>query len=345
MNTGIDTIEWLFNEQLQVDDQWSEKTPQGFRWWADRNAQTIEVVGQETGVDGETGFLVSVRTELLQSLDLGEQELTLLSAVLMPFASMAGPVFERDTNTLYLCSLVRVYEDISQWMNRLISMAAVLQIGEARIIGSELASMLNAEEALSGPSGRGMRPQPDEMAEAIATLVSPLGRQPSQWLEAEFESTVEQFMNRPPALLATGGGAGFTVEFPYGDQSSLCQAMADQAHPRYGNGLLLVQTFPVRMASDLEGVNLALTLNGIELTQTPFGYGFGSYAYRDGALHFNCFLPNALYQRGLLPSLYFSCAERARQISARFTDNDWTEPSPSARRSAIGRMMDRLRGR
>jgi hypothetical protein len=49
MNTGMKTIEWLFSEQLKVDDKWSVRTPNGFRWWVDRNEQTIEVVGQETG--------------------------------------------------------------------------------------------------------------------------------------------------------------------------------------------------------------------------------------------------------------------------------------------------------
>ena len=72
MNTGMKTIEWLFSEQLQVDDKWSVRTPNGFRWWADRNEQTVEVVGQETGPDGEIGYLVSVRTELLRSLHLGD---------------------------------------------------------------------------------------------------------------------------------------------------------------------------------------------------------------------------------------------------------------------------------
>ena len=63
MNTGMKTIEWLFSEQLQVDDKWSVRTPNGFRWWADRNQQTVEVVGQETGPDEEIGYFVSVRTE------------------------------------------------------------------------------------------------------------------------------------------------------------------------------------------------------------------------------------------------------------------------------------------
>jgi hypothetical protein len=40
------------------------------------------------------------------------------------------------------------------------------------------------------------------------------------------------------------------------------------------------------------------------------GYGFGSYHYARGVLRFRTFLPNALYRRGLLPNLYYSCAGR-----------------------------------
>ena len=345
MNTGMKTIEWLFSEQLRVDDKWSVRTPNGFRWWADRNEQTVEVVGQETGPDGEIGYLVSVRTELLRSLHLGDRELKVINALLMAFASMAGPVYDQEAKTLSLCSLVRVHDAISQWMNPLISVAAVLQIGEARIIASGLAKALNAEEALSGPPHHGLRPEPDEMAEMIATLIAPRGRQPSRWSPAEFQDAVDRFMNQPPALLASAGGAGFTVEFPYGDQSSLCQAMADQPHPRYGNGLFLLQSFPVKATSDTDGVKLALSMNRIELTDRPFGYGFGSYAYRDSTLHFTSFFPNALYRPGMLPNIYFSCAQRAREMSVRLMRSDWTSTSFTQRRSALGRMMDRLRGR
>ncbi len=345
MNAGMNTIEWLFSEQLKVDSEWSVKTPAGFRWWADKNAQTIEVAGEEAGPDGQTGYLVSVRTELLRSLNLGERELAVINALLMSFASMAGPVYDQETKTLSLCSLVRVYDEISQWMNPLISVAAVLQIGEARIIASELAKTLNAQEALSGPPNRGFRPEPDEMAEVISALIAPMGRQPSRWTATEFQVAVDRYMNQPPALLATAGGPGFTVEFPYGDQSSLCQAMADQPHPRYGNGLFLLQSFPVAGKSDTDGARLALSLNRLELSERPLGYGFGSYAYRDSTLHFTCFFPNALYRPGLLPNLYFSCAQRAREMSVRLAGSDWTQASFSPRRSALGRMIDRLRGR
>jgi hypothetical protein len=45
MNAGERTIDWLFREQLRVDHKWSIKLPTGFTWWADRHAQTIEIVG------------------------------------------------------------------------------------------------------------------------------------------------------------------------------------------------------------------------------------------------------------------------------------------------------------
>jgi hypothetical protein len=190
-----------------------------------------------------------------------------------------------------------------------------------------------------------MRPEPDEMAGIIATVITPMGRQPSRWSPAEFQDAVDRFMNQPPALLASAGGAGFTVEFPYGDRSSLCQAKADQPHPRYGNGLFLLQSFPVKAMSDTDAVKLALSMNKIELTERPFGYGFGSYAYKDSALHFTSFLPNAIYRPGMLPNIYFSCAQRAREMSVRLVGSDWTPTSFTLRRSALGRMTDRLRGR
>src|SRR5262249_877981 len=105
-NAGVSTVEWLFREQLKVDAEWSIRTPNGFRWWADRNAQTVEVVGQEAGPDGELGYLISVQTELLRSLDIGERELAAINAILMPFASMAGPVYDQQTKTVILASLV-----------------------------------------------------------------------------------------------------------------------------------------------------------------------------------------------------------------------------------------------
>jgi hypothetical protein len=119
-------------------------------------------------------------------------------------------------------------------------------------------------------------------------------------------------MQKPPTLLATGGGLGFTAEFIYGKDSSICRCMSDESHPVYGSGLTLVQSFPIGNFSAAEGAQVALTLNQVELTRRPSGYGFGSYCFDNGMIHFTSFIPNMAYREGLIPNLFFACAGRAR---------------------------------
>ena len=131
MNTGKQTVEWLFYEQLKIDEKWAIRTSNGFRWWADNNVQTVEGIRQMEGPEGKIGYLIYVRTELLNSLELSDSALIQLHSLLMPFASMMGPVYDEENKIISLRSPVRVYDATSEWMNPLISMSAVLQIGEA----------------------------------------------------------------------------------------------------------------------------------------------------------------------------------------------------------------------
>jgi len=317
MNTGGQTIEWLYHEQLKINDEWAIRTPKGFTWWADKNAQTIEVIGEETGPNGEIGYLISVRTEFLCNIELTDHSLTAINALLMVFAAMSGPVYDAGKRTLELCSLVRVHPGISPWMNSLLSVAAVMQIAEARIMANEAARVLGAQEAVTGHPERGIRQDPDPMVGVVAGLIVPMGKEPCKWSAKDFQDVVDQYMQQPPALGASADGPGCVAEFPYGEQSSLCLMRADQPHPRYGNGLFLLQSFPVGDMSDAEGARLALSLNREELTVKPTGYGFGSFVYRDRGVHFTGFLPNATYGTGLLPNIYFANANRAREMAVR----------------------------
>jgi hypothetical protein len=131
-----------------------------------------------------------------------------------------------------------------------------------------------------------------------------------------------------------GDATGFTVEFPHGKRaSSLCEVATDQTHPWYGHGLALRQRFPVSVTSDVEGRHLALELNARALSETPMGYGFGSFGYEEGTLAFQAFFPNPAYRPGLVTNLYLSCAGRARMLSVLLTGVDWTEASFEAGRS------------
>src|SRR5262249_41622220 len=138
MNAGEKTIEWLYRENLRVDEEWSVRAPNGFIWWPDQNAQAVEIIGTEFSdrAEEETFFL-RVKTELLRNLTLDEESLRILNRSLMSLASMSGPVYDAAQGVLSLSSLVRTYESIRGWMSHVISMAAVLQIFDN--IGLELA--------------------------------------------------------------------------------------------------------------------------------------------------------------------------------------------------------------
>lgn len=114
MNTGEKVINWLYTEQLKVDAEWSIRARAGFTWWADKNSQRIEVIGDEKSEAGERAYLVSVRTEFLYNLKLNRKTLAGINALLMAHASMSGPVYDQNTGTLWLCSLVKVHEGIRE---------------------------------------------------------------------------------------------------------------------------------------------------------------------------------------------------------------------------------------
>lgn len=322
MNVGEQTIDWLFNIGLQVDEQWSVRTPTGFTWWADQNAQTVEIVGEDTGPDGQPGYTIGVRTEMLTDLDLTDAALEALNEGPMRCAAMDGPVYDAEKRTLDLCSLVRVHAEIASWMRILISTAAVLQIAESRMLGPVMADQLGARPAQSAHPKHGPRPQPDDMAFTAGVFLDQ-GKQPCTWPAEEFAESVSRFMEQPPAVRAAHDGQSLAVEFPFGEQTSLCRLSGEHPHPIYGNGLLIVQRFPLSADTKSKGIRMALDLNDSDLTRQVAGYGFGSYAYVDDMLCFTGFVPNPLRQPGLLPSIYFSCATRAHSMAIRLLNRPW----------------------
>ena len=322
MNAGQQAIEWLYSTQLQVDDQWAVRRPDGFTWWAYQNAQTIEIIGEEEGPDGQTGYLIGVRTDMVDDLDLTDQAAEDICTGPMQTAALAGPVYDPETRRLRLCSLALVHDDNAQWIRVLLSAAAATQLAEAMLLGPALAEQVHGRFAVSAHPDSGVRETPDEIALSARLLVED-GRQPCRWQAGDFEQAVQQHMMQPPSLGASSAGSGLTVEFPYADGTSLCQIIGDSPHPLYGSGLLILQRFPFSAGSTDNGARLAMALNQDDLSIQPAGYGFGSYTYRDNIICFNAFVPHALKGPVTLANLYYSCAVRARSVARRLVNRDW----------------------
>lgn len=348
MNPGKKTIDWLKSEQLRIDPEWMIETQNGLTWWPGRHAQHIEVVGRETDPSGDVAEYVRIRTNFLKNCQPNPR-LNPGINLIMQNATMSGLVFDKQTGELDLCSMVRVHEGIRGWMAPLLSVAAMLQIIEAQNFAPMVAELAGVESAESGHPQSGTRREPDELVGGFEGILEETGDAESRWQAPEFEAALNQYMQGPPSLMASGGGAGLTVEFPYGDFSSLCQFKADQAHSIVGNGLLIKQTFPFHNLEEIKTTNAALEMNRGELSKRPAGYGFGSYRHDGTCLHFTCFIPNAAYRSGFLPNLYFACAGRAQALSAVFTKNDWSSlgsasSQPKERpKSALERFLDRFK--
>lgn len=333
VNIAEEVVDWLRTEQLQAAEEWSYLLPTGFSWWADDYLQSVEILGEETGPTGETGYLVCVRTELLRDLDLTEAALEQINALPMRCAALAGPVYDVPARRLDLWSLVRVTDDNGGWMRYLLGAAAVTQLAEARMLAPVLADAVGARTATSEHPESGPRTTPDQMAYAAGVFVR-AGDEPCAWSEAEFGDLGGD---------AVVDGTDLTVEFPFGQQTSRCRIIGDQSHPLYGNGLLVLQRFPIPVGSPADGIRLALSLNAADLTKQVTGYGLGSYVYADGAVHFTGFVPNALHKPGLLANLYASCAARAQIMAARFVEGTWDGDSVSLDAAVLARRADQRR--
>lgn len=338
MNIAEEIIEWLYAEQLRVDEVWSYRLPTGFAWWADEYCQTIEFLGEESGPRGETGYLMCVRTELLCEVDLTDAALAEINALPMRCASMSGPVYDAEARRLDLWSTVRVTDDNGGWMRFLLGAAAVTQLTEARMFAPMLAT----------GAGRCRPP--------VTTRRPDGARSPTRW------PSLQVFSSGPVTSPARGVGLSSTMSSAgmnsgprasrasvsawssrSGDGLSICHILGDQPHPLYGNGLLCVQSFPVDCGEEFDGIRLALSLNAADLTREPAGYGIGSYSYSDGAVHFSGFLPNALHKPGLLANVYNSAAARAQRMAARFVEGGWDADAFSLDAGLLARRRDQRR--
>ncbi len=321
-SAGERTVAWLHDEHLHVDDEWAVETPHGFTWWPDMQAQTIEVIGREqAGPDGPVGHFVSVKTELLRSVELDTAAGSVLSDALMLSSAMTGVVYDEARQALDLHSLVTVTDENMSWMRSLLGAAAMMQIAEARAIAPQLAGALNAAVSGGGHPDKGPRPEPDPIVGAIFDLLVSPGQEPCRWTKEEFKEAFEQGVDQAPASSARlEDKGGFVVQVPVGDEFTvICRVLSSEPHPRYGNGLFVLQQFPLTPPTEEDGIGLALALNGLELAQRPFGYGFGSYAARKKDFYFLSFLPNAVYVPGLLLNIYWSCVQRVQAVHAVLT--------------------------
>lgn len=313
LDTGQEVLHWLRQQQLKIDPTWLEEVPDGFRWWADLYAQSFTVTAREPDEAGELHHHISVQTDVLRGVRLEPAGLAAVNDM-GAMASMSGLVHDEKARTLRLCATAAVNDRNRAWMQKLLGLAAVLQLHDANLIAKQLQPAVGGALATSTNPGQGLRPYPDAMSGVAVQVIEPAGKYPSRWSAQEMAALVERTRELPFDAGAQFTDGTVSVRLPAGDTACLCELHSTVPHATLGNGLFVTQSFAAGLPEH-EGQQWALALNARELGGRALGYGFGSYCYLEQMLHFISFYPNVAHTPGVAWNILMSLAERASALA------------------------------
>jgi hypothetical protein len=327
---GLEAVNFLF-DQLQIDEQWSEREAQGFTWWPSRFAQTV-TAGRERRHDESSVHvcLVSVTSDLVTGVpDIEAAEFA--ANEFNQTAGMSAMRVDREARTMELVSYVVVHQEVAETYGRLLVLAAMAQIAEADLWRIRLAEAIGATINDSGPRAGVFRDAPDEMLGALSELPS-MGKAGTHLTPTDFYTC-----SFPPENVVGGGRAwvmatpqpdSVTIEVPFqhstpaiyladsqshlevgtalivlqsvGDDvvglaAELAPSAFDQRVRRYGPGLGIHLSIPLDL-DDNEAIQTAAELNRFELAQDDM-------AFLGGAWHSS--VPRTLNFSGYLPAILF----------------------------------------
>lgn len=306
---------------LSLDDAWAVQEERGFSWWPKDHRQRVwaDPVLDDGGFEI---YRLHARSDLLTNFKPTPANLERLNV----FASLAGvSAYEVDfvNESLALRSSMYVYSETEPWVRPMFAMAAALQAVDAQMLAPLLAEPLEAAIALTAHPASGFREVADEMLGLLDDVILPNSAPSSAWHGLAMEWTLGQLQQLPLVVMVTGGERGITAELPFQSETTLLRIDAEQPHPRYGNGALLLLTLPGTFAEPA-GIRRAFELNNRELSSFTKAHLLGSWCYRDGFVSFASFVPNAFDFDGAgLFNLALAQGMRAKWVAEEMYGDDW----------------------
>lgn len=295
---------------MSIDAQWGQREARGFEWWACRLRQRVwaDPVRQSRG-DVITRF--HAETDYIRDVPDQDQTYEVLAAV-NGLADLSTFYFDPAERVIRSHTAMYFHPEI-RWMEQLLKTAAALQDADAHASAQQLSKILGGEPDISEHPTSGERPDQDEMLNIAASMQADMA--PSAFTEEVFNTVLT--MQPRPWVLATGGGAGLTAEFPFyddvpaamrvmmapgskqGNTTALLMASGTERNPRVGSGLLLRLCLPISIEA-AAARRLANDLNVAESREWTECHLLGSWCTRDTALWFVGFVPS-LVAIGLQP--------------------------------------------
>jgi hypothetical protein len=304
-------LDFIF-EQMRIDPEWSVRDDRSFTWWGHRLPQKVwaDPVRME---EGDAVVRVHAEARLLKDVPRIQRTFERLNAFNAFGVSMSAFVLQPGTECLTMHCAADFHAENGQWLGTLFSAAVAIQAADAHIKVDGAATILGGRPDESRHPASGTRKEPDDMLNVIEALFTPEGRGPSALGKEDFVSALA--MEPSPWVLANGGDSEMTVEYPFPGcmpPTALLKVTAEERHPQLGSGALFVLKLPVSLP-EVNAEELANKLNCAEAVEWTGCHCFGGWCKdADGNLAFVSFVPSTLRRPGLLETLLYSMAHRAR---------------------------------
>jgi len=310
-DVGEAVVEDIYNE-LNVDEKWSSPITRGFAWWGHRFRQRIWTTPgyNNQGIIIHRMFAV---TDAVRDVEGTVDKVDVALGFINTMALGSAAVFSVKEKAVRFWCAVTVHEDIAQWMVRLFTSYAILQVIEVEKKAEVIAKLVNGSADVSHHPASGTRNQPDEMLTVLDTVFRPIGTRLSPWNGNPEMSQIRKILNGGNCF-SMGDDAGLTAEFPFGEGTSMMRVITDEQHPVIGSGVGLFLHIPM-WGTNEDAAQIAGALNRAEAAAQSIGHLLGSWCAKSmgekSMPAFAFFMPTALHQPGLLTNLVFSMVGKA----------------------------------
>jgi hypothetical protein len=272
---------------MKIDKEWLINSESGFEWWGNHFKQKIWA-DPPMDVNSTSITRVHVETDFLEYPKRSESTDTQLATILR-LSSLSGIIHDPKEGCLKWHSSAFVHKESENWIEKMLSLAAILQLRDAEIIGA-LAKKFELKPHHSCHPHSGLREKMDGLLCALNQWIIPEGQKPVDDIgEAEF-SFVSAILKRANIRVSASDN-GLSAYVPFGRDVSLLQVNTNQPHPVLGNGILMRLSLSPEDLWEIEELNgsLIIDMNSRDNKEWPTGHFFGSWCL--GPAGTNSFTP------------------------------------------------------
>ena len=330
-DVGTDVVNGIFN-LLKIDAEWSAPISRGFSWWGHRLRQRI----WSTPPYDDRGIVIHrvyAVTDAVRDIKVSQTAADIALSPLGTLAIGSAKIFDPGEQVIRLWTSATVHAEVAPWMTPLLASYAILQVIEAERTAELVADATQGVINRTSHPTSGMRQTPDEMLNVLDIGFRPMGQKKSPW------NGNDELLKISDALNATncfcmGDTTGLTVEFQFGQDTSMMRIISTENHPSIGSGVGMFFQIPI-FGSQESACMIAGALNRAEEHTKSPSHLIGSWCAKTlgnrSVPAFVTFLPTALYKPGLLTSLTYSAVNRARWVAG-FLE-------PNTRPENVGRLI------